>query len=585
MDTRVPPIKEFPKDERYWRVDWFGAVERNPGVPSESSIQVVISQFRENPYQLPTKELATNRQVNHKTGQHVIAIGIGQLPGIELGSIWKNGVRQDIHAGIQHTQTLDISPDTVTVIPANFREQEKPLIPITHYRYGSVGVRSQLLAVRQDGDPFGYLIPMMELLRFYYAVSSKLSHIIFSGDFTHNLSSIVNEERIKYLTEEKRFLLGLRQHLDDEDSWTISRILHSEQAWNGCTEVHNQLMKQSLNNDLIHIKTRFPFEGCTDLRARGKFIPTHEDGKWRFLALSLEHCSAPFPFENLTIIRDNDNSKAPAESDILDKDKKSAFPQQKTHDEYSDKELQSNQEPDKEQSIVTIPLPADRFGALEGKKPDKPTKEQCNYRNSGKFKPPGSDSIALGTGLGHYVDNGVQGASLTAHRERRHGLSASQAIFKEAIQELDCRSRINARIRDHSRYLEFVPLTKPKSSWQWSYLDSPKKIKRTVVVGDIEFHGSWYSLIEFDLRNGERRGVGLISAYDGQLLSDRSLNILLYHVARKDGVWANSEPYHGLDIQIETLRHTWSSVGKFADSVERKITGISCAQNQHIIKA
>ncbi len=41
MATRIPAIREFPKDDRYWRVDWYGAVQRKPGIPSESCFQAV----------------------------------------------------------------------------------------------------------------------------------------------------------------------------------------------------------------------------------------------------------------------------------------------------------------------------------------------------------------------------------------------------------------------------------------------------------------------------------------------------------------------------------------------------------------
>ena len=45
MKAGIPRIREFPADEPFWRVDWFGAVLRNPNIPSEPFIQVVISLF------------------------------------------------------------------------------------------------------------------------------------------------------------------------------------------------------------------------------------------------------------------------------------------------------------------------------------------------------------------------------------------------------------------------------------------------------------------------------------------------------------------------------------------------------------
>ena len=48
MSQGIPRIEEFPGDDRYWRVDWFGAIERNPNVPSEPYVQLVISPLIQN---------------------------------------------------------------------------------------------------------------------------------------------------------------------------------------------------------------------------------------------------------------------------------------------------------------------------------------------------------------------------------------------------------------------------------------------------------------------------------------------------------------------------------------------------------
>ncbi len=37
-----PGIKEFPSDNRYWRVEWFGAVQLNPRLAREPAPQVII---------------------------------------------------------------------------------------------------------------------------------------------------------------------------------------------------------------------------------------------------------------------------------------------------------------------------------------------------------------------------------------------------------------------------------------------------------------------------------------------------------------------------------------------------------------
>ena len=39
----IPGIKEFPSDNQYWRVDWFGAIQPNPKVAREPALQVIIS--------------------------------------------------------------------------------------------------------------------------------------------------------------------------------------------------------------------------------------------------------------------------------------------------------------------------------------------------------------------------------------------------------------------------------------------------------------------------------------------------------------------------------------------------------------
>jgi hypothetical protein len=83
-------IKEFAtlgKQDTTWRVDWFGSLERNSHLSTETKVYVLLSQL--NP-EYTGRNLTTDHAVLHDT-RTAVAIGVGQLPVVKIGSLWKNG--------------------------------------------------------------------------------------------------------------------------------------------------------------------------------------------------------------------------------------------------------------------------------------------------------------------------------------------------------------------------------------------------------------------------------------------------------------------------------------------------------------
>ncbi len=446
--TQIPKIKEFPSDGRYWRVDAFGAVMRNPNIPTEPYLQIVLSSFKASHLSFSDEQLASFDQFIVSDEKKTIRIVIGQLPMISIGSIWKDGICQPIAAGESFKyQSLQISEKSTDCIPASYKLHGQYLIPYNTHRFGQAGAAGNLLAIENNGDPYGILIPMMELIRFYYAVSTKIAHAIFTGALKHDLDSIINSARTGYLEHEDRFQVGLRKHITDEESWVLARIIQSSEAWNACSTIHDDLMRQTINNDFAHIKTNFPFTGITNLTVRRKRIKSIGDEIWRDLVLSIQYCDGPFPFKHLTIVRDNDGTSVKSETDSQLTDKK-PYNRKKSLDSLEGKEIQSFEETDKNFSSLDLPLPTDRYGAIKGRKPDKPTKNQSEYRNTSKFKP-GEDPAALGTWQGAYGNYGppVQGVNIRPQQLVNLPDRKEVGFFTEAVQELNKKPDVSANLR------------------------------------------------------------------------------------------------------------------------------------------
>ncbi len=565
MRTVIPKIKEFPDDGRRWRLDWIGNVKLNPSIPSEPHLEASIVPLRDG---IGDKYDSTSSSINSERQE--IYLGVGQLPVLMTGSLWQHGRCLPERAGKEvEFNGLTIDSSTTQIVPAHKIDEGQPLVPRQYYMMGK-GYSNPLLAIKWKDDPFGILVPMAELLRYYYATSTDLALALFAGAFRHELHEIINPNHSGLVVAEKRCVLHLRQHICNDDGWVIGRILNSPEAFRGATMLHDQLMKDSLNHKTSHIETCFPFSGDTNLRAYTKLI--NSQGKWRHLVLTLSHCTGAFPFDELTVFRDNDNRLPPDPSKDLPIEKKlPAFPRPQVKDgDTLDVPLQSQHEINQQFDPVHITLPSDRFGALNGKQIDYPNqKTECRY--TGKLRPYLVNAAVdnFGTGQGQYNGTASAKAKLAHKQERRKGLPASFEHFIAAIELINNSPDWKAKIRIYDDLIRYIPLLKNKDQYQWAYLNSPSKKRRHVIIGDIKYNNNIYTVIEFEHRKNEHYKTIILTSDDGIEINNSQIYSVLINIAKNEGILSHFK--NQKNIIKATLKHTWNTIESFSFSIKEKI--------------
>lgn len=301
-----------------------------------------------------------------------VQVDIGQLPFLAVGTLWKNHRRL-----VQITGTdlvlpdIDISPDTVRLVDVGTVLSEVPkrwLIPPYDHAVDMRAMRSRCFAIEYRGDPHGILLPVTEAIRFYYAVSTDLAHIVFSGGFQLDLNHIINTDDFGIVPETERMYLKRRRWLSDADDWIIGRVLASSLAAAGVARVYGSLLQNSANAAPAFPECGLPFEGVTRWQARGVQISRGKGNGFRYLIHELLRCSAPFPFCELHVDADNNSDLADdPDKDLPEEEKRPAWATpSKIAKHDPDDELQSDLPPDADIGTVQILQPGDRFDDITG---------------------------------------------------------------------------------------------------------------------------------------------------------------------------------------------------------------------------
>lgn len=557
----IPRIKAFPKDDQKWKIDWLGEIGSNIQQSVEPTINVILS------------PLSKAAEEDHK--QKVVRVGAGLLPFLRIGSVWLNG--RPCPGFMGHSATfkqIKISSETVTSFRANAHDPQLGkgyyVIPKWEYKFGKDGLRSQCLAIANNEDPFGIILPAIEAIRFYYAGSTNLTSLSLFGAYSNYLTDIINPERSGYLAEQKRCVLRLRRWITDDDGWSIGRVLHSPVAKAGVDKIYQSILPYSVEGVPVFPTCSLPFEGEANWIARGQWITTIP-GIRRFLIFELTRCSSPFPFNQLHVTRDNDGTKAEKETDIPEEEKQPCWtiPKTTTSSSGEEAEILTGTDPQNYVKPIYLDMIGERFGALAGKEIIK-TKKLTNPYKSGQLAGLSMVPIeSLSTGNEVSGDQPV-GPVKIQEVKRRKGAKPSFEVMLEAAELLDQMEEFSASMRSAS-YDQFVmPRLRPENRRQWSYIDFKSRSLRCVWAIDIEHNGVHYCFIDYELRRKGEKTAGLVWMLTGDIISPTDFNRILYGLSTSEGNWDDAY-FLQHDIITTRRKHTWSKAVECAEAIAELI--------------
>ena len=298
-NNRLPSIFAFPKDENFWRIDWFGEVafpnrllrRTQPSILVHLS-RVLNSSFQENPALLldPASTFASRQR------KVWVSVGTLPLPLLRVGDVWRNG--QLAYAPdyeLEPFLDLEINSQTAGLVKAGLNLEDKGfLLPRTEHPWHMECTQSYCLMVELPQNR-RLIIPCMELIRFYFGSSSNLLTKLFLPPLARDTLYC----KPHFDKSSGRLSLQLNAGISGVSAADIGRMHMDSHAWRTAVHVGASLLKGSVSGQGAYPQSCFPFEGQTSVIASGKWLSFQDDPRATFIVYSLRSCSHPFPFRSL----------------------------------------------------------------------------------------------------------------------------------------------------------------------------------------------------------------------------------------------------------------------------------------------
>lgn len=557
-----------------WRIDGLGKIFSQLKNNNNLFIEVYLRpvNFHDNSVYNFAKFDSSGREIPEYNQLKKIPVNIGLLPILRVGSLWIKGKLQNNNAvtDIATLKNIEINANTVEIINSNYkikyldssgREQECKLLLQKNFATDAK-VPFSCFKIQNENYKNGIIIPVIEIIRFYYACSTRLAHLTFSNpDEITKISYAIDNETDKVV-------IKLPQQYTDQEAFILARILTSNIALSGLFQIKNSLIKIGVNEQpTTLLSTNFPFINPTNLMVRGIKIVD------RFLVTEICSCSAPFP--DISVDRNNDNRKGDKKTDIPDDKKKEYRRGGQTPSLKGNSTIQNQYESVNCVSTLQFNLNINCFSDLIGKKIEKPQKPFNEYKAQKLAINEKINVTSLGVDLGTWSQTTIVPASIStfntqSEKQNRDALAATFDNSVRAIEHLNEEySDIQATIyMSSSRACEFVPLTDSAHKAQWSYLVSKTKTRRKVLLGKIEYKDKTFWLIEIQARKSEHFVTAII--YFEAIDETKYLTQLLYVLAKQRGIW-DKVPKNS-SLQIITLKHTHKDIKSYAQKIHKKIS-------------
>lgn len=601
--TQQIHFKDFPLDGVLYRVDFIGHVRRGPrGGSNNPLIDVLLSPIKKPSRKF--KEIISQANVNPDE-QRICSVSVGELIALEAGSVWcDREVAWSPGRSDEEVLELDISDENVQLISANdvvdMDGNRQPLFYKNYYKLGKA-YNSNILAIKYGDDPYGVLIPVMEIVKFYYLGSSKYSRAVFSG-LLDDLDKIINLDELSWDPATKLVYLKLRQDFKNIDAWLIARLMKSEVALRNARRIFRSIQKSFVNNPYYQYtspETGLPFWGRTKLRVLLKKVK-YGDGEndWRRLVLAIRNCTHPFPYDDVCADRDNSNLKGLFDEDEDREGKDVAFPNAikgATENTSEDVNLDPFVDADGTSQPQEISIPTQRFSYLMGKKLIPPVKMETHYKSDefvSLIPPKEHEGDSTGPdGFGHDTGNPVtlKPDDITPRPNTQDIIHPGFDDFIGLTECLECMKEIHnisylTINNDDNRFnykghnVSIFPTRQPVNNNKkigWAIVGADKKQRpRMAFLAEVSSRWGTAYLLEIE-PNNDSTALYLFSSLKAVPVGEYSLEDILFRFATK-GINRKKIKQVFMQYKHRSIHHKAKSPEAFALRVLDGIKHVCC---------
>lgn len=294
-------IAAFPKDDAFWRVDWFGEVAFPDRYTRRThpSVQIYLSQVIDLNFRDDPAVLLQPHSTAPAKSQTRIWVSVGTLVILRIGDIWH---RQTLFMSPEYTRDtfkkLSISRTTTDFIKAGLNPDKAGfLIPIPEHPWHMNATHSYCLQVNLPENR-RLIIPCVELIRFYFGSSGSLLRHIFSTQLRRE--NLYKDDTYDHKSGLLTFKLGYG--ISGRSASDIGRLRQDSVAWRAAAMVSASMLRAKSTGEPTFIQSFFPFEGTTFLDVSGKWLSHQGEAFQTFLVYGINSCSHAFPFKSLKYV-------------------------------------------------------------------------------------------------------------------------------------------------------------------------------------------------------------------------------------------------------------------------------------------
>lgn len=282
-------IISFPTDGQPWRLDWLGDVfYRRQYRHTQPFIRVALSKVSldsAGTWSYPTSFEDQQEQFHASVPVSVLAV-------LRIGTIWLDGFMVDDPHHTHGTFPLNVTRNVTMLIKAGVANDERVfMLPFEAHPYHRAHTHSYCLQVSVTEDT-RLIIPVLELIRFYFGSSSTLLGRLFQGPFQE--ASFWSRAEID---ESGVAEIALAKGISGASAQDVARIALDPIALHAARLISNSLMAPTGPDERVYPKTVFPLIGKTRLKVKGVWLAGVSPKA--FLVFQILSCTHRFPFETL----------------------------------------------------------------------------------------------------------------------------------------------------------------------------------------------------------------------------------------------------------------------------------------------